>query len=46
VQELKDSKLAINLGFNVNGSVDFGNICSIKSPTRCTCYVFFIPLYI
>jgi hypothetical protein len=31
--------------FDVHGSVHLGNICSIKSPTRCTYYVFFIPLY-
>jgi hypothetical protein len=30
--------------FNVHGSVHLGNICSIKGPTRCTYYVFFIRL--
>jgi hypothetical protein len=30
---------------DVHGSVHLGNICSIEGPTRCTYYVFFIPLY-
>jgi hypothetical protein len=35
-----------NFIFDVHGSVYLGNICSFKGPTRCTYYVFFIPLYI
>jgi hypothetical protein len=32
--------------FYIHGSVHLGNICTIKGPTRCTYYVFFIPHYI
>jgi hypothetical protein len=35
-----------NREFDVHGSLLLGNICSIKGPTRCTYYVFFISHYI
>jgi hypothetical protein len=46
VMEERHILIRVPTEFDVHGSVQLGNICLIKGPTRCTYYVFFIPLYI